>query len=628
MNKTYTGSDIQVLQGLEPVRKRPGMYIGSTDSRGLHHLVWEILDNSIDEAMAGFGSVINVTLTKQHEIIIEDEGRGVPVDMHPTGRNTLEVIFSTLHAGGKFEEGAYKVSGGLHGVGSSVVNALSEYLTIEVKKDKKIHRLEFSEGGSKVSNLEVIGNTRKTGTKVTFKPDKAIFKTVEFNADIIKNRLKQSAFLLKNLTINFQDENTESEESFCYENGIMDFVNEISLGMPQVHDSQFFDGQEASIEIEFAFKFTKEDDEVHYSYVNNIRTIDGGSHELGFKNAFTKCINEFARKVGLLKTNEKDLEGNDIRAGLVWIISTRIPEKLLEFEGQTKGKLGTPEAKQAVEKVVYDNLAMFLTSNEVIAKSIIDRAVLERKAREAAKKARIDAKTSKELSKKKDLVFGGKLTPAISKDVKQNELYLVEGDSAGGSAKQGRDKYHQAILPLRGKVINSEKAKLSDIVKNEEIKTMISAIGTGIGTEFNLKNLNYDKIIIMTDADQDGAHIQTLILAFFYRFMTELIEAGKIYIALPPLYKITSNKSTIKYAWTNDELDKMTAKMSNYMLQRYKGLGEMNADQLWETTMNPETRTLIKVTLADLEKSEEILVTLMGDKSEPRKRWLEEHIEF
>jgi topoisomerase IV subunit B len=627
----YNEDAIQVLEGLEAVRKRPGMYIGSTDSRGLHHLVYEIVDNSVDEALAGYGDHIIVKIHKDNSISVADKGRGMPTGMHKLGKPTPEVIFTVLHAGGKFGQGGYKTSGGLHGVGASVVNALSEWLTVTIKRDGYIYQQKFENGGKPVTTLEKIGTTKQTGTTVHFKPDFSIFSTTVFNYETLSERLRESAFLLKGLKIELIDERHDQHDVFCYENGIQAFVEYLNEEKDVLHPVVFFEGEQNGIEVEFAFQFNDGYSENVLSFVNNVRTKDGGTHEAGAKTAMTRVFNEYARKNGILKEKDKNLEGSDIREGLAAIVSVRIPEGLLQFEGQTKGKLGTSEARSAVDAVVSENLAYFLEENPDISSMLIKKAIRAFQAREAARKAREEARSGKK-KKKSEAILSGKLTPAQSRNPQKNELFLVEGDSAGGSAKQGRDRRFQAVLPLRGKVINTEKAKLADIFKNDEINTIIHAIGAGVGADFSLEDVNYDKVIIMTDADTDGAHIQVLLLTFFYRYMRPLIEAGKVYIALPPLYKVskgTGKNAIIEYAWTDEELKEVIKKVGKgYTIQRYKGLGEMNADQLWETTMNPETRTLIRVRIDDAARAERRVTTLMGDKVEPRRRWIENNVAF
>ncbi|MBU5340658.1 MULTISPECIES: DNA topoisomerase IV subunit B [Bacillaceae] len=627
----YTDDSIQVLEGLEAVRKRPGMYIGSTDSRGLHHLVYEIVDNAVDEVLAGFGDHIIVKIHKDNSITVIDKGRGMPTGIHKTGKPTPEVIFTVLHAGGKFGQGGYKTSGGLHGVGASVVNALSELLIVTIKRDGAVYQQRFENGGKPVTTLEKVGKTKETGTEIHFKPDPTIFSNTVFNYETLSERLQESAFLIKGLKIELIDERDGKSDVFQYENGLEAFIHYLNEDKEPLHPVVSFEGEQNEIEVDFAFQFHDGYSENMVSFVNNVRTKDGGTHEIGTRSAMTRVFNEFARKMNLLKEKDKNLEGSDIREGLSAIISVRIPENLLQFEGQTKGKLGTSEARSAVETIITEQLTYYLQENIEISTMLIKKAIKSQHAREAARKAREEARNGKK-RKKSEALLSGKLTPAQSRNPDKNELYLVEGDSAGGSAKQGRDRRFQAVLPLRGKVINTEKAKLADIMKNEEINTIIHTIGAGVGVDFNVADSNYDKIIIMTDADTDGAHIQVLLLTFFYRYMRPLIEAGKVYIALPPLYKVskgTGKKEVIKYAWTDEELHVLTKKMGKgYMIQRYKGLGEMNADQLWETTMNPETRTLIRVKIDDFTRADRRISTLMGDKVEPRRKWIETHVDF
>ncbi|WP_410979832.1 DNA topoisomerase IV subunit B [Bacillus cereus] len=627
----YNEDAIQVLEGLEAVRKRPGMYIGSTDSRGLHHLVYEIVDNSVDEALAGFGDEISVVIHKDNSISVIDKGRGMPTGMHKLGKPTPEVILTVLHAGGKFGQGGYKTSGGLHGVGASVVNALSEWLVVTIKRDGNIYEQRFENGGVPATTLEKIGKTKESGTTMHFKPDTTIFSTTNYNYETLCERLRESAFLLKGMKISIKDERNDLEDIFHYETGIEAFVSYLNEEKDSIHPVVYFTGEQNGIEAELAFQFNDGYSENILSFVNNVRTKDGGTHEAGFKTAMTRVFNEYARKVALLKEKDKNLEGTDIREGVAAIVSVRVPEEVLQFEGQTKGKLGTSEARSSIDAIVSEHLAYFLEENPDVATLLVRKAIKAAQAREAARKAREEARSGKK-KKKSEGTLSGKLTPAQSRNPQKNELYLVEGDSAGGSAKQGRDRRFQAVLPLRGKVINTEKAKLTDIFKNEEINTIIYAIGGGVGNEFDVEDINYDKVVIMTDADTDGAHIQVLLLTFFYRYMKPLIEAGKVFIALPPLYKVSKGKGkseVIEYAWSDEELDGVTKKVGKgYMLQRYKGLGEMNADQLWETTMNPETRTLIRVKIDDAARAERRVTTLMGDKVEPRRKWIERNVQF
>ncbi|RFU70420.1 DNA topoisomerase IV subunit B [Peribacillus saganii] len=627
----YNDDAIQVLEGLEAVRKRPGMYIGSTDVRGLHHLVYEIVDNSVDEALAGFGDHIIVRIHKDNSISVTDKGRGMPTGMHKMGKPTPEVILTILHAGGKFGQGGYKTSGGLHGVGASVVNALSEWLIVTIKRDGFVYEQRFHEGGKPLTTLEKTGKTNQSGTKIHFKPDPSIFSTTTFNYETLSERLRESAFLLKGMKIELIDDRHDNQDLFYFENGIEAFVAYLNEEKDTLHQVVSFEGEQNGIEIDFAFQFNDGFSENVLSFVNNVRTKDGGTHEVGAKTAMTRAFNEYARKTGLLKEKDKNLEGSDIREGLSAIISARIPEELLQFEGQTKSKLGTSDARSAVDSIVSEHLAYFFEENPETGTLLVKKSIKAFQAREAARKAREEARSGKK-RKKSEAILSGKLTPAQSRNPQRNELYLVEGDSAGGSAKQGRDRRFQAVLPLRGKVINTEKAKLQDIFKNEEINTIIHAIGGGVGPDFNVEDINYDKIIIMTDADTDGAHIQVLLLTFFYRYMKPLIEAGKVYIALPPLYKVSKGsgkKEVIEYSWSDDDLQDVIKKVGRgYMLQRYKGLGEMNADQLWETTMDPETRTLIRVRIDDAARAERRVTTLMGDKVEPRRKWIESNVAF
>ena len=630
----YNDASIQVLEGLEAVRKRPGMYIGSTDSRGLHHLVYEIVDNAVDEALSGYGNEIDVTIHEDNSITVTDSGRGMPVGMHASGIPTVEVIFTVLHAGGKFGQGGYKTSGGLHGVGASVVNALSKWLVVTIVRDGIEYQQKFSNGGKPDGTLKKIGKTKKSnGTTVHFLPDDTIFSTTKFSYDILSERLRESAFLLRGVKITLSDLRGEEpvKEVFHYEEGIKEFVDYLNEEKDTLTPVVYFSGEKDGIEVVVSYQYNDGYSENVLSFVNNVRTKDGGTHEVGMKSAMTKAYNEYARKVGLLKERDKNLEGSDFREGLAAVLSIRVPENLLQFEGQTKEKLGTPIARTVVDNVIGEQMGFYLQENSEMSQMLVRKAIKAREAREAARKAREESRNGKK-RKKGESLLSGKLTPAQSRNPKKNELYLVEGDSAGGSAKQGRDRKFQAILPLRGKVINTEKAKMQDILKNEEINTMIYTIGSGVGPEFSIEDCNYDKIIIMTDADTDGAHIQVLLLTFFYRYMKPLIEAGKVYIALPPLYKVSKGqgkKQVVEYAWTDDELAATIKKIGKgYMLQRYKGLGEMNAEQLWETTMDPTSRTLIRVRIDDAAQAERRVTTLMGDKVEPRRKWIENHVQF
>ena len=622
----YDENSITILEGLEAVRKRPGMYIGSTDKRGLHHLVWEIIDNSVDEIINGYGNKIQVRINKDGSITVADNGRGVPTGMHKSGKSTPEVIYTILHAGGKFETAGYKVSGGLHGVGASVVNALSEWMEVTILRDGKIHQIKFKDGGKVSSPLKEIGNTNRTGTIVTFMPNHEIFKNLNFSYTTICERMQESAFLLKELTCEIEDIADNKKVVYHYDNGLISFVEYINEDKTPLHKVISINGTKNNIEVDVAMQYTDSYNESIISFVNNVKTIDGGTHEVGFKTAITKAFNEYARSNNMLKSKDANFEGTDAREGLTAVINLRVPENLLQFEGQTKGKLGTPEAKPAVEGVVYDALKYYLEENREVSKTILEKMVKSKTAREAARKAREEARNGK--SKKNEVRnVIGKLTPCQGRNPKINELFIVEGNSAGGTAKNARDRKFQAILPLRGKIINTLKATDADIFKNEEINTMINCIGAGFGDNFDIKDINYDKVIIMTDADDDGAHIQCLLLTFFYKYMRELLEEGHLYIAMPPLYKIDYGK-THEYAYTNEELKEKTEKKSNYKLQRYKGLGEMNPGPLWETTMDPNKRNLIKVKIEDAVLASKRVSVLMGDLVEPRKEWIDENVEF
>ncbi|MEW6622363.1 MAG: DNA topoisomerase (ATP-hydrolyzing) subunit B [Bacillota bacterium] len=621
----YDASQIQVLEGLEAVRKRPGMYIGSTGPRGLHHLVFEIVDNSVDEALAGYCDKIKVIIRSDNTITVSDNGRGIPVDIHQkTGKPAVEVALTILHAGGKFGGNGYKVSGGLHGVGMSVVNALSEWLEVKVKRDGKVYMQRFARG-KKDSELKVVGTSTENGTIVSFKPDPLIFEELDFSVDVLAKRLRELSYLNKGLKITLVDERHNTTEIFQHHGGIIDFVKNLNKNKDVLHKKViYFHRVKDDVELEIALQWNDGYVENLFSYANNINTHEGGTHELGFKMALTRVINDYARKQNILKEKDSNLSGDDIREGLTSIVSVKVKEP--QFEGQTKTKLGNSEVRSIVDSVLGDEVGTFLEENPPIAKKIIEKCINAARAREAARKAR-------ELTRRKNALeissLPGKLADCSSRDPKECELYLVEGDSAGGSAKQGRDRRFQAILPLRGKIINVEKARLDKILNNEEIRSIITALGTGVGEDFDVSKLRYYKIIIMCDADVDGSHIRTLLLTLIYRYMRPLVEEGNIYIAQPPLYKLKQGKKE-SYMYSDHELERAVARAKdrNFSIQRYKGLGEMNPDQLWETTMNPETRTVLKVSLEDAVKADEIFTILMGDKVEPRRQFIEANAKY
>ena len=621
----YNAESIKILEGLEAVRKRPGMYIGSTDKRGLHHLVWEIVDNCIDEIINGYGDTIKIRLNTDGSITIADNGRGVPIGKHSSGKSTPEVVYTVLHAGGKFEEGNYKVSGGLHGVGASVVNALSDWMDVTIYKEGLISNIQFHKGGEVKSPLKTIGESKKTGTCVTFMPNYEIFKNCQFSFTTISERMQESAFLLSNLTIELENAKEDKKVVYHYDNGIQSFVEYMNQDKRTIHNIVPIHGSKNGIEIDIALQYTDSYNETLLSFVNNVKTVDGGSHEVGFKTGITKVFNEYARNNGFLKAKDTNFEGGDVREGLTAIINLKVPEKILQFEGQTKGKLGTPEARPAVDGIVYDALKFYLEENRKDAVTIVEKMSKSKNAREAARKARDEARAGK--SKKEARSLSDKLTPPQAKNPKINELFIVEGNSAGGTAKKSRDRKFQGVLPLRGKILNTEKASIADAYKNEEINTLIHCIGGGVGSEFDVTSINYDKVIIMTDADDDGAHIQCLLLTFFYRFMKPLIEEGHLYIAMPPLFKVEEGKK-ITYCYTNEEFKEYTKGKSGYRVQRYKGLGEMNPEPLRITTMNPDTRNLIRVNITDAVLAEKRVSVLMGDSVEPRKEWINENVDF
>lgn len=627
--KSYNEDSISVLEGLEGVRKRPAMYIGSTNSTGLHHLVWEILDNAIDEALSGYGDKITITLHKDGSLSVADKGRGIPVGIQKqTGRPAIEIIFSTLHSGGKFNDKNYASSAGLHGVGASVTNALSDYVDVTVYRDGAIHHIRFEQGGKIIHPLEVLGKTNKTGSLIRFKPDATIFSTIEFKWETITTHLQESAFLMKRVRFIVDDERHNQHTEFYYEDGLKEYIDSLNENKERLHDVITFEDTVQGMQIEVALQYCHQDyNENIYSYVNNVRTKDGGTHENGFRTGLTRAVNDYAEKNDLLKSKQK-LEGSDIREGLTAIISLRIPEGKLEFEGQTKGKLGTPDALSAVQNMIYAQLSYYLAEHKDFAVSLIKKCFDAASARVAARKAKEEARGNKKL--RQEMILSDKLTPAQSKDYPSNELFIVEGDSAGGTAKNGRDRVHQAILPLRGKPLNTDSITMDQMLKNTEFATLIHAIGAGVGPSFDLADAKYGKIIIMTDADTDGAHIQTLLLTFFYHHMRPLIHAGKIFIAIPPLYRVLNEKSLkFAYAWNDEQLETAKKKIgSPYRISRYKGLGEMNASQLKETTMDPSTRTLIQVNIEDPLTVERRVTVLMGKDTTIRRKWVEENVDF
>lgn len=622
----YDESQIQVLEGLEAVRKRPGMYIGSTSARGLHHLVWEIVDNSIDEALAGRCDTIDVTIHPDNSVTVRDNGSGIPVGIHPKmGIPTVEVVLTVLHAGGKFGGEGYKVSGGLHGVGSSVVNALSEWLVVEVRREGKIHKQRF-ERGKTATPLEVVGDTDEddTGTTISFKPDPEIFtETTEFLYETLQSRIRELAFLNGGITISLTDERQDKSQTFHYEGGIASFVEFLNKNREMLHEPVFVSGEKEGIVAEVALQYNDSYSSNIYSFANNINTHEGGTHEVGFKTALTRVINDYGKRMNLIKDDTK-LEGDDVQEGLTAVISVKIPDP--QFEGQTKTKLGNSEVRGIVQTLFGEKFTDFLNENPAVGKKIVEKAVMAARAKEAARKAR-------DLTRRKSALevgsLPGKLADCTSKDASISELYIVEGDSAGGSAKQGRDSKFQAILPLRGKILNVEKARLDKILSNAEIRAIITAVGTGIGQEFDIAKARYHKIVIMTDADVDGSHIRILLLTFFYRFMKQLIDSGYIYIAQPPLYKVSKGKQVV-YAYSDKDMERVLEEMgrTGIGIQRYKGLGEMNADQLWETTMDPEYRTLLQVSMEDAAEADMIFDQLMGERVEPRREFIEENAKF
>lgn len=629
--ESYSAADIEILEGLAGVRKRPAMYIGSTNSTGLHHLVWEIVDNAVDEALNGFGNVIVITIHKDGSLSVLDEGRGIPVDIHKTtNMPAVQLIFSTLHSGGKFSSKVYASSAGLHGVGSSVTNALSVYCDITVFRDGKINHLRFENGGKLVTPLEVLGTTRKHGTLIRFKPDDKIFSTTNFQFDVIANHVQESAFLLKGVRFVVLDERTSQRGDFCYNEGLKEYVAYLNKDKTPMDEVISFDGEDSGIKVDIALQYCAKDyGESIYSYANNVRTRDGGTHESGFKMGITKAVNDYATENQLIRGKIK-LEGSDIREGLTAIISLKIPEQMLQYEGQTKQKLGTPEAVAIVSNFIYNNMTYYLNEHKEFAVSLVKKCIDAQNARIAARKAKDEARSTKKA--KVEMILSDKLTPAQSKDYDKNELFIVEGESAGGTARKGRNRIYQAILPLRGKPLNTDSISKERMLKNEEFATIINTIGAGFGEDFNVDNSHYGKVIIMTDADTDGAHIQTLLITFFYNFMKPLILKGKLFVAMPPLYRVSkevNHKLVYRYAWDEADLERAKKEIgAGYRVSRFKGLGEMNDEQLWESTMNPASRLLCKVTIEDPVSAAREISILMGNDTVVRRQWVEENVNF